>query len=240
MYRMLRPLRTLNGYKNNYWARINSYLREKLVLPIQTSADKKIFKSVFQQYAGKRVSIFEWGSGRSTIYYSRYLASIGADYEWHAIDNSEEWQEKVALLINRFGLNDSVHLYFSEFPAFWELPEWSWKEKIPPKDICTPKVIEYVDYPRRLAGPKGFDIIIVDGRFRRRCLLTAPEVLAPGGMVLLHDAQSLHYQNSLEKYKLGRFFDVGTLPGSRVKINTWLGTLDNSRVPFIESLGNLK
>jgi len=230
-------LRTLGGYKNLYWARINSYLREKLVLPIQTSSDKELFKGVFRQYAGKQISVFEWGAGRSTVYYSRYLASINADFKWHAMDNSREWQEKVALLVSRYKLKDRVHLYLSEFPAFWEIPGWSWKERILPPDICRSEVTEYTEYPRRVAGERGFDIIIIDGRFRRRCLLTALDVLAPGGLVLLHDAQRDHYHRPLGNYRYGRFFDVGSIPGSNIKMKTWLGTLDESHIPDIESLG---
>lgn len=225
------------GIKDAYLRRIGSYLREKLVIPAQTFKDRKIFKRVFQQYAGKRLRVFEWGAGSSTIYYSRYLTSIGSDFEWHTIDNSREWKEKVARLVNRYGLDDRVHLYFSEFPAFWELPGWSREERKIPQEICGPKVVEYVDYPRRVAGAKGFDVIIVDGRFRRRCLLVAPEVLAPGGLVLLHDAQKAHYHSSLENYKFGRFFDTGNLPGSNIEIKTWIGTLDHDRRSDIESIG---
>ena len=219
-----------------YLRRIDSYIREKLVLPAQTSIDRKIFKRVFQLYAGKRLSVFEWGTGRSTIYYSRYLTSIDSDFEWHSIDNSREWKEKVARLVNRYGLNNRVYLHLSEFPAFWELPSWSWEERKIPQEICGPKVAEYVEYPRRIMGSKGFDVIIVDGRFRRRCLLVASEVLAPGGLVLLHDAQKTHYHSSLQIYKFGRFFDSGNISGSKVKIKTWLGTLDHNRIPDIESI----
>jgi len=227
----------IDGVKDTYLRRIDSYLREKLVLPAQTSRDIKIFKRVFQRYGGKRISVFEWGTGRSTIYYSRYLASIDSDFEWHSIDNSLEWKGKIAKLVNRFGLSDRVHLYLSEFPAFWELPSWSWLEQKIPDGICQPEVVDYVEYPRQVAGSKGFDIIIIDGRFRRRCLLVAAEVLAPGGLVLLHDAQRAHYHRSLENYKSGRFFDVGNLPASKIKIKTWLGTLDQNRASDIESLG---
>jgi len=237
MGKLPQVFRTIDGIKDAYLHRIDSYFREKSVLPAQTSIDRKIFKRVFRQYAGKRISVFEWGTGRSTIYYSRYLVSIDSDFEWHSIDNSREWKEKVARLVNRYGLNDRVHLYLSEFPAFWELPGWSWKERKVPKEICGPKVVEYVEYPRRVAGSKGFDVIIVDGRYRRRRLLVASEVLAPGGLVLLHDAQRPHYHRSFENYKLGRFFDVGNLPGSKIKIKTWIGTLDHDRISDIESIG---
>jgi len=208
-----------------------------LVLPAQTSIDRKVFKKVFQQYARKNLRVFEWGTGMSTIYYTRYLVSIGFDFEWHSIDNSREWKEKVAQLVERYGLSKRVHLHLSEFPAFWELPGWSWEERNIPQEVCSPEATEYVEYPRRVVGPKGFDVVIVDGRFRRRCLLVASEVLAPGGLVLLHDAQKDHYQPSLGNYKFGRFFDSGNLPGSKIKIKTWIGTLDHNRLPDIKSNG---
>ena len=139
-------------------------------------------------------------------------------------------------MANRYRLNDRVHLHLSEFPAFWELPNWSWEEGNIPKEVCSPEATEYVEYPRRLTESKGFDVIIIDGRFRRRCLRVAAEVLAPGGLVLLHDARKTHYHGSLGIYEFGHFFDSGNLAGSKVKIKTWLGTLDRNRIPDILSI----
>lgn len=36
-------------------------------------------------------------------------------------------------------------------------------------------------------GPQSFDVILVDGRFRVACALEALRLLAPGGVVLMHD-----------------------------------------------------
>jgi len=237
MERLFRVFQLIQNIKDAYVRQIGSYLREKLVLPAQTSIDRKVFKKVFQQYAGKNLRVFEWGTGISTIYYSRYLVSIGTDFEWHSIDNSREWKEKVAQLVERYGLSKRVHLHLSEFPAFWELPGWSWEEREIPREVCSPEATEYVEYPRQVAVSKGFDVVIVDGRFRRRCLLVASEVLSPGGLVLLHDAQKDHYQPSLGNYQFGRFFNSGNLPGSKIKIKTWIGTLDDNRLPDIKSNG---
>jgi hypothetical protein len=206
------------------------YFERKLGFPAQTPKEIGLFRKVFKSYAGKRFRVFEWGSGNSTIYYGRYLASMGCDFEWHAIDNSRQWKEHVASLINRHGLSDRIHLHLSEFPAFWELPGWSWKQRDIPKDICCPEVVEYVECPRKLMETDGFDIVIVDGRFRRRCLLLAPDILAPGGIVLLHDAQKDHYHGPLENYQHRRFFDAGRLPGSNVKTKTWIGSNDPSSI----------
>ncbi len=226
-------LRKTSAAKNLLIWKVTFYFRDKLNIPAQTSADRKLFKQVFQQYAGKKVKVFEWGSGMSTIYYCRYLASIGADYEWHAIDNSQMWIEKVTHLVKRHGLDERVHLHLSVFPAFWELPEWPWKEGDAPKDICGPNVVEYVEYPRKVAGPDGFNVMILDGRFRRRCLDVTTDVLAEKGIVILHDAIRPFYHSPLKNFKFGRFHEVGNFFGSKVKMKTWVGSLDHD--PFTES-----
>ena len=238
MMTLSRIYRGIVSIKDTYLYQVGYYLGGKLVLPAQTSLDRRIFKRVFDLYAGGKLRVFEWGSGRSTVYYSRYLTSIGCDFEWHAIDNSREWHEKVALLVSRYGLGDRVHLHLSEFPPFWELPNWSWEERKIPKEVCSPEAIEYVEYPRRVAEAKGFNVIIIDGRFRRRCLRVAAEVLAPGGLVLLHDAQKTHYHSSLEIYEFGHFFNSSNVLGSKVKIRTWLGTLDHNRISDIVSISD--
>lgn len=233
MMTLPRFYRGVVGIKDAYIYQMGHFIRGKLVLPEQTPADRAIFKKVFNLYGGNGLRVFEWGAGHSTIFYSRYLLSIGSDFEWHSVDNSRAWQENVTRLINRYRLNNRVHLHLSEFPAFWQFPGWSSEEVAIPKEVCSPEATEYVEFPRRLTEQKGFDIIIVDGRFRRRCLSVAAEVLAPGGMVLLHDAQKSHYHSSLGTYKFGHFFDTGHLPGSKVQIKTWLGSLDRDRISDI-------
>lgn len=215
--------------------RLGHYYRMKRLLPAQTAADRRLFMKVFQLFAGKSLRVFEWGAGYSTIFYSRYLVSIGADFEWHAIDNSPKWQEHVSSLVTQYRLDNRVHIYLSKFPAFWEIPGWSWEEKQVPEEVCRPEATEYVEYPKRLTGERGFDVVIVDGRFRRRCLHIAAEVLAPGGVVLLHDAQKSHYHSALGVYRFGRFFNTGRMLGAKVRTNTWLGTFDGNRLSDIET-----
>ena len=57
------------------------------------------------------------------------------------------------------------------------------------------------DYPvwPLLHGEGPFDLIFVDGRRRAECLLTALEVLAPDGIVILHDAFRPHYAPAIRR-----------------------------------------
>lgn len=50
----------------------------------------------------------------------------------------------------------------------------------------------YITLPAALGG--GFDVLLVDGRYRRRCLLHAATQMAPGGVTVLHDAWRTYYQ----------------------------------------------
>ena len=208
------------------------YFQKKRGLPAQTPKEIRLFKKIFQQYTGKKLRVFEWGSGNSTVYYGQYLASIGCDFEWHAIDNSQQWKDHVEVKVSQHDLQDKIQVHFSEFPAFWEFPDWSWKQRQVPQDVCSHEATEYIEFPKKLVDEAGFDVIIVDGRFRRRCLLLTPDVLASSGIVVLHDAQKDHYHSPLVNFKYQHFFDSGRLHGSNVRMKMWVGSMDIN--PFVE------
>ena len=74
----------------------------------------------------------------------------------------------------------------------------------------------YIEAPLRLDG--RFALLLIDGRFRRRCVETAMRVVSPGGLVLLCDAQRPYYHWTLEQYRRPfcqrlRTRRDGTLPG---------------------------
>jgi len=194
-------------------------------LPAQSPADIAIMKKVLTETGGPRLRVFEWGSGASTIYYTRYLTSVGRDFEWHAMDNSIKWQGSVQQRLAQAGLDGRVQVHCREFPAFWELPGYTPGGPVPPASYCGSAVVEgYVALPSELGSP--FDVMIVDGRFRRRCLLLARDVLAPGGVVMLHDANKPHYHPSLSAFPQVRMLQTGKLPGLRAESSIALCTLE--------------
>jgi hypothetical protein len=82
---------------------------------------------------------------------------------------------------------------------------------------------------RRAAELGGrFDLILIDGRFRRRCLLAAKEAATPEGLVLLHDAQRLHYHASMTSYPHQVLLATGRLHGSRSPAHLWAGSTGNA------------
>lgn len=206
------------------WSRWYWYRRG---LPAQSEQDILIFKAVLSTAGDDGLRVFEWGSGASTIYYPKFLKSAGRKFDWYAIDNSRKWYEQGRAKILRAHLADRVHTHCSEFPAFWELPGYSPNDPVPPPQAYSgnANVQEYINWPKELGRP--FDVIIVDGRFRRHCLLVGAEVLAPKGILILHDAQRTHYHSSLSIYSHVQFLETGVFPGTRAKSTIALCSMDD-------------
>jgi len=199
-------------------------------LPAQSAKDIIIFKSIFNHFPNKKITVFEWGSGFSTIYYAQYLKKKGLFLQWHTIDNNKVWHDKVVSMVKSKGLDVHVILYLKEFLPFWMKPGWG---KIPPPcGEFVPKThneLEYINFPKAL-GVK-FDIVIVDARFRRHCLKVAKEVLAPEGVIVLHDAQKPHYHQGLEDFTLRSFYDTGSwYPFQKKPNKIWVGSMTNRNI----------
>ena len=202
-------------------------------LPAQSTGDIEVFKEAVATVGEGSLRVFEWGSGASTIYYSKFLKSLGREFEWHAIDNSKKWHQMVQKRVLHARLSGCVDVRCLEFPAFWELSGYSPDSPVPTHSYtCSGNVLKYVNSPRELG--KRFEMVIVDGRYRRRCLLVAAEVLAPRRVVILHDAQRTHYHSSLASYPHVEFLETGVLPGSREKSAIALCSLDDGS--FIHQL----
>lgn len=202
-----------------------------LGLPAQTKREIQIFKAIFDNFINnKKIKIFEWGSGFSSIYYAEYLRKKGAEFEWHSIDNDESWYEKVKSKVKKKGFFPYVQLHLKEFLPFWEKPGWG---PIPPAcGLFGPKSEneeDYINFPKLLND--RFNIVIIDGRFRRHCIQTAKEVLLPEGIVILHDAQKVYYQVGLEYFQYSKFLLSGTwYPFQKVSNKVWIGSMENSKI----------
>lgn len=163
--------------------------------------DKDIaaFESILQAH-GKHIDVLEWGSGGSTVYFTRFLQSKGISYTWISVEYNKVWYEKISNM-----LKDDKNVSI----ALFDVGNTNVKQPDIPMD-------EYVAYPSTLGGK--YDVILVDGRKRRRCLLEASKILKPGGVVLLHDARRTYYHSAFSAY-----------PDSQIILWTgfWVGKLED-------------
>lgn len=140
-----------------------------------------------------RLEVLEWGAGGSTIFFTDLLAGHGVRFRWESLEYNQEWFQKVSAAVAG---REDVHL------AFFPVGNTAQRQRHTNMDA-------YVAYPATLG--RQFHFILVDGRKRRRCLLEARRMMAPGGRTFLHDATRKYYHCALPEFPHGRFIPGGSL-----------------------------
>lgn len=183
-------------------------------------ADADLFEAILlcKAVANKPLEILEWGSGRSTLYFSMLLASTGIAFRWLSLEYNRDFfskevepqldslnQSKVSFCENAVQsvpvtADNPEHEQMVEFVVFNQ------GQLLPMlrdhKEDRQVNLDAYVHYPERTG--RRFDLILVDGRKRRRCLTEAARLLAPGGIAVLHDAWRPYYHCAFDNYQNSR------------------------------------
>lgn len=173
--------------------------------PLMTPREIRIIKKALLSSSknGREVKVLEWGSGGSTVYFTKFLQSQNVPYQWHSLEYNKGWYERV---LQELEGDSQTKLVIFDVG----------------NNVLRQRYVEmedYIKYPSTLG--KKFDVIIVDGRKRRRCLLEAKNLLNEGGTVFLHDAQRKYYQCAFAEYSNNSFTGVYLWRGNNEKIGYW-------------------
>jgi len=133
---------------------------------------------------------FEWGSGRSTLFFARRVASL------KSVEHDAAWHGEVVRQLQEAGLAGKVDYRLipplgREEPPADLLAGWPGAARLP-----VPPKPEFVRYFREIEQyPDGtFDFVLVDGRARVACILEAIPKLKPGGLLILDNAERDKYR----------------------------------------------
>ena len=152
----------------------------------------------------------EWGAGYGTSHFSRLLPQGG---EWIAIEHDAAWADRIRASAPA---NVSVHAVLPERDP------WAPGDG----DGTLGDFRDYVEYPTRLGE---FDFILVDGRAREACLRQARHLLAPGGVVVLHDANRDFLRRAWGLFPRQLLFQ----DYRRYSGGLWIGSVDRDLAPLI-------
>lgn len=162
--------------------------------PWMDEKDIREIENILLNKKSKKLDILEWGSGGSTEYFTNFLIKSNIQFSWTSLEYNKSWYEKVLKL----NLKNVILILF-------DVGNNKLKQRYTNMD-------DYVNYPISLN--KKFDIILVDGRKRRRCMIIASKILKDNGTVLLHDAQRKYYSCSLKYFKWGKFLSKNLWSGN--------------------------
>jgi hypothetical protein len=140
-------------------------------------------------YIKPEMSVFEWGSGASTVFFSRRVSKLVS------VEHDDQWFKKIKLKISddctcdvtlRNVGCDSI----SNATLMDEMELDLYKTSVPSfAGSCFYNYVRSIlDYP-----DGAFDIILVDGRARTGCLGLAKTKVRRGGVVILDDSERRHY-----------------------------------------------
>ncbi|MCC7162603.1 MAG: hypothetical protein IT331_08920 [Anaerolineae bacterium] len=165
--------------------------------------------------ASGTLNILEWGSGKSTIYFTTLLEKRRRPFNWVTLEYDRLYFETTFLghLMNRdrvfveyVDANSRVTVLERGEPTRIHAAVFD-KGKLTPfdpnhADDRLANMDDYVGFPANLN--LTFDFVLVDGRHRRRCLLEAAKFLKPQGIAILHDAYREHYRCALGAFRSRR------------------------------------
>jgi len=140
--------------------------------------------SWLRRHVTRKMSVFEYGSGGSTIFFARRareVVSVEHDPAWQALTERalEELQlRNVSYLLREpsAGANGS---YASTDPVYHGLSFEAYVKSID------------------LHHDGTFDLVVVDGRARPACVIRAIPKVKPGGYLLLDDSDRPHYSEGI-------------------------------------------
>ena len=185
-YRIARPVLKVN-YKLFKWLNPQS--------PWTSQASIKAFEKILN----KNMVGFEYGSGFSTLFFSKHLKHLTS------VEHNEEWFKIVKTKLKDQGINNVDYHFIPSSKTEKNVDYAFYKNyQLTSKDFTIRK--EYHDYFSFVStfANEHFDFIIVDGRARVECCLNAIPKLKAGGLFVLDNSDRERYQpvfNVLKNWK---------------------------------------
>lgn len=134
--------------------------------------------------------VFEYGSGASTLWLARRaceVVSVEHDRDWHAVLKGK--------------LSAYPHVKLRLVPGS---PSGAAGDKYR-SDKPGARDLSFRNYVHAITDePDAFDLIVIDGRCRIRCLDAARDKLRPGGMILFDNSNRVRYRPGLEASEFQR------------------------------------
>jgi hypothetical protein len=154
-------------------------------LPLMT--DEEINKVTY--YLKKDFDMFEWGSGGSTLYFSKFVK------KYISVEHDDEWYKVVGDIIKKqniknveyYNIKPNTKLYyFLDLTSYKNKFEEDWNITINKKTIVPIFYKSYINFITKLNIDR-FDTILIDGRARLYCAISALPYMDKDSIMFIHD-----------------------------------------------------
>ena len=144
------------------------------------------------------MSVFEYGSGGSTIYFGNHAKNIVS------IEHSLEWYQEIK---PRIAANAEYRLIEPKKDAIGD------DKSNPNHYTSNPLMADFRNYVSAIDDYDNFDIIFIDGRSRSSCLKHSANKIKSGGWIILDNADRDYYLSQthhlFDEWETVTFFGYG-------------------------------
>jgi len=169
--------------------------------PWMRPAEEDLIKDVLRALQPMRC--LEWGGGMSTL---QFPALLPAAATWRTIEHDTAWAKQLSTMVTRPGVE--VRHVPPNVPHFTgDGDDTSFASYLAAADDGAP-----------------YDLIFIDGRARAAGVERAQRLLAPQGVVILHDANRDYYLEPTKAFAHQLLFRDRRAHGKRVAGGVWLGS----------------
>jgi len=175
-------------------------IKEKLDLRLPYTNLKLINFLINFSSNNSQLSVFEYGSGSSTLFFEDYFDEV------ISVEHDKEWFDTINSIVSKANVN-FVEIKKTDKPYFGS-------SKLGYKNF---DFVEYVNFISKLN--KKFDVIFIDGRSRDNCINIAKNYIKKGGIIILDDSYRKRY--SKEFLSMSQDKEVMNFKGLGTFIPTW-------------------
>lgn len=142
--------------------------------PYMNNKEIEFIRSFFSD----RFDVLEWGSGGSTIYFSKFCN------RYFSIEHDKSWYDK----INKIKPENVKYYYVKN-----NLPRSHPTKK--------EEFIDYINFVDKI-GVRRYDLVLIDGRARKFCAEKVLDYVDDESLVFIHDWERKEYHSVLEFYDI--------------------------------------
>jgi len=145
------------------------------------------------KYINKKMNVFEYGSGGSTLFYSKQAAELVS------VEHDKLWYDMVSKFVEN-EKNTTVILVEPE--QIEENKECKYRSHT----FAQYRDFSFENYVRTIDKyPDGyFDLISIDGRCRPMCLEHSIKKVKQGGWIIFDNSERLHYHLAINQYNFSK------------------------------------
>lgn len=185
---------------------------------------ERIFPGVVRSALNARTLARDYGFSRSARE-ARPVDAAGAPLPWYtypAIEYLRQFDFS-ACSVFEYGAGNSTRFWASRalsVSAVESDPQWHKELSAQLPGVRLYHCAERDDYVGCIAREEAsFDVIVIDGRWRRRCALQAPERLRQGGIIVLDNSD--RHQDAAQTLRAARMLQVDFSGFGPINAYTW-------------------